>query len=280
MAPKIKKFLLITVSTLIIVAGTYFFKFPNNFSFGGVTGIAVVLARVMPFSAASINFVISMVLLAVGFCFLGKGFGLMTAYSSVLLSVGLSLLQRFFPLSAPLTDQPLLELCYAIALPAFGSAILFNIGASSGGTDIVAMILKKHTSTDIGAALFFTDLAVALSACFVFDIKTGLFSFVGLMVKSLVIDNVIESINLCKYFNIICDNPEPICHFIVHVLGRSATVCEAQGAFTHGKKAIVFTALKRPQAMALRQFVRATEPNAFILISNTSEIIGKGFLNS
>ena len=66
----------------------------------------------------------------------------------------------------------------------------------------------------------------------------------------------------------------------MHVLKRSATVCEAQGAFTHGKKAIVFTALKRPQAMALRQFVRATEPNAFILISNTSEIIGKGFLNS
>ena len=110
MAPKIKKFLLITVSTLIIVAGTYFFKFPNNFSFGGVTGIAVVLARVMPFSAASINFVISMALLAVGFCFLGRGFGLMTAYSSVLLSVGLSLLQRFCPMSAPLTDQPLLEL--------------------------------------------------------------------------------------------------------------------------------------------------------------------------
>ena len=276
----LKKFLLITVSTLIVVCGTHFFKFPNNFSFGGVTGYAVVLAEFLPFSVSTINFVISMALIVIGFIFLGRSFGALTAYSSVLVSVGLSVLEKLYPMSAPLTDQPMLELCYAIALPAFGSAVLFNVGASSGGTDIVAMILKKYTSVDIGMSLFLTDLVVAVSACFVFDIKTGLFSFIGLMVKSLMIDNVIESINLCKYFNIICDDPEPICRYIVHELHRSATVCQAQGAYTHGKIYIVFTALRRPQAVALRQHVRTVEPSAFILISNTSEIIGKGFLNS
>ena len=196
----LKKFLLITVSTLIVVCGTHFFKFPNNFSFGGVTGYAVVLAEFLPFSVSTINFVISMALIVIGFIFLGRSFGALTAYSSVLVSVGLSVLEKLYPMSAPLTDQPMLELCYAIALPAFGSAVLFNVGASSGGTDIVAMILKKYTSVDIGMSLFLTDLVVAVSACFVFDIKTGLFSFIGLMVKSLMIDNVIESINLCKYY--------------------------------------------------------------------------------
>lgn len=280
MRKKLLDYSLITVSTLVMTVGIYFFKFPNNFSFGGVTGVAVVLAKFLPVSAASINFVISMALLVLGFASLGRGFGMMTAYSSILMSVALSAMEKLWPLAAPLTDQPMLELCYAIALPAVGSAMLFHIGASSGGTDIIAMILKKHTSANIGMSLFLTDLLIAAAACFVFDIQTGLFSFVGLMVKSLVIDNVIESINLCKYFNVICDNPEPICRFIAEKLNRGATVCEGLGAFSHGKKYIVFTALKRPQALALRRFVKSVEPHAFILITNTSEIIGKGFLNN
>ena len=115
MRQKIIRFFLITISTLVMTVGTYFFKFPNHFSFGGVTGLAVILERVLPFSASTINLIISMALLAVGFLFLGKEFGVMTAYSSILMSVGLSALEKLCPMSAPLTDQPILELCYAIA---------------------------------------------------------------------------------------------------------------------------------------------------------------------
>ena len=272
-----REVLLLTGSTLFIAVGVYFFKFPNNFTFGGVTGLAVLLAPLLPISASTINFIINMILLLLGFLFLGRDFGLKTAYTSVVLSVSLSAMEYIFPLEAPLTNQPMLDLCSAVALPAVGSAILFNIGASSGGTDIVAMILKKYTSFNIGSALLYTDLLVTLCSFVVFDVQTGLFSFVGLTVKSLVIDNVIESINLCKYFNIICDEPEPIIDFIVKKLHRGATVCTAEGAYTHGKKAIIFTALRRPQALALRRYVKSVEPTAFILITNTSEIIGKGF---
>ena len=99
----LKKFLLITVSTLIVVCGTHFFKFPNNFSFGGVTGYAVVLAEFLQFSVSTINFVISMALIVIGFIFLGRSFGALTAYSSVLVSVGLSLsiLRRSMVCQAP-----------------------------------------------------------------------------------------------------------------------------------------------------------------------------------
>ena len=208
---------------------------------------------------------------------MGKGFGVRTVYSSMLLSVALSGMEYLWPLDKPLTDDPLLELIFAIVLPGLGSAILFNIGASSGGTDVVAMILKKFTSVNIGNALLLSDLLITLSAFFIFDIKTFLFSMLGLFSKSLVIDNVIESINLCKYFNVVCSSPEPICDYIVHKLGRSATVCEAEGAFSHDKKYIICTVLKRYQAVQLRQYIKQVEPGAFILISNTSEIIGKGF---
>ena len=273
----VEEYVVLTVATLILVVGVYVFKFPNNFSFGGVTGLAVVLGAVLPTSPGNLTFIINMLLLVLGFIFLGRGFGVKTVYVSVLTSVGLSFAERVFPMDAPLTGQPVLELIYAIVLPAFSAAILFNIGASGGGTDIVAMILKKYTSVNIGNALLLSDLLITLSAFFIFDIKTFLFSMLGLFTKSLVIDNVIESINLCKYFNVVCSTPEPICDFIVHKLGRSATVCEAEGAFSHDKKYIVFTVLKRYQAVQLRQYIRQVEPGAFILISNTSEIIGKGF---
>lgn len=280
MKKKLTLFTLITFSALLTMFGIYFFRFPNNFSFGGIPGLSVVLQHYLPFSAASINLVISMGLLAIGFVFLGKGFGVMTGYCSILVSVGLTVMEKIYPLATPITDQPMLELCFAVAMPGLASALLFNIGASSGGTDIIAMLLRKYTNIDnIGTAMLLADSLIVFASFFAFDAQTGLYSVLGLLVKSLIIDNVIESINLCKYFNIICDDPEPITDYIIHTLKRSATVCDAQGAFTHHKKYIIFTVLKRPQAIALRYHVRQVEPTAFVLITNTSEIIGKGFHN-
>ena len=198
----IEEYFVLTVATLILVVGVYVFKFPNNFSFGGVTGIAVVLSAIMPTTPGNITFIINMALLVLGFIFLGKSFGIKTVYVSVLMSVGLSAAEKWFPMSAPLTSQPVLELIYAIVLPAASSAILFNVGASGGGTDIIAMILKKYTKLNIGGALFLVDLFIVLASCLVFDAQTGLFSLCGLLAKSLVVDNVIESINMCKYFTI------------------------------------------------------------------------------
>ena len=270
---------MLTFSTLLIAFGTYFFKFTNNFTFGGITGLAVLIAKTGLISAGDFNFIASMILLIIGMFILGKKFAATTAYCSILLSVSLSVLERLFPMHSPFTDEPMLELCFAIALPALGSAILFNIGSSSGGTDIIAMILKKYSSFDIGKALLVTDIMITVAGCFVFNIETGLYSFLGLAVRSFMIDNFIESFNLSKYFNVVCDSPEEICDFLVHDLNRSATVVHAQGAFSGKDKYIVLTALNRPQAVRLRNYIKENQPTAFILISNTSEIIGKGFHN-
>ena len=155
-----------------------------------------------------------------------------------------------------------------------GSALLFNTGASSGGTDIIAMILKRYTSLNIGTVLLLVDVTGVIMAYFVFGPETGLFSSLGLLAKSLVIGDVIENINLCKCFSIICDDPGPICDYIIHGLNRSATVNEAQGAFSHHKKTVIITTMKRSQALKLKNYIRSVEPTAFILISNSSEIIG------
>ena len=273
----LEEYVILTVATLILVVGVYVFKFPNNFSFGGVTGIAVVLSAVMPATPGNITFIINMVLLVVGFIFLGKSFGIRTVYVSVLMSVGLSLAEVWFPMEHPLTTQPVLELMYAIVLPAFSAAIMFNIGASGGGTDIIAMILKKYTKLNIGGALFLVDLGIVIASCFVFDAQTGLCSLCGLLAKSLVVDNVIESINLCKYFTIISSDPEPICDFIQNVLNRSTTLYNAEGGYSHENKKVILCALDRRQAVILQRFIRQTDDSAFIMITKSSETFGKGF---
>ena len=277
MKSQFKNFIYLTLSTLVMAVGIYFFKFSNNFTFGGITGLAVLVAKLGKISAGDFSFAANMVLLLIGFFVLGRKFAAKTAYSSILLSVTLSALERVCPMSQPLTDQPLLELIFAIALPSIGSAVLFNIGASSGGTDVVAMIMKKYTSFNIGNALLVTDLFITVAGFFVFDIQTGLYSFLGLALRSFMIDGFIESLNLSKYFNVVCKNPQPICNFIKDEMHRSATIVQAKGAFSGEDKYIIFTVMNRMEAVRLRNYIKEHSPDAFLLISNTSEIIGKGF---
>ena len=275
---QIKSFFIITISTIIMAIGVYFFKFPNNFCFGGVTGAAVVFAKILPISASSFSFVVNMALLVVGFAFLGKSFALRTTYATVLLSGLLVVFERAFPLKQPLSNEPMLELIFAIALPAIASALLFYEGSSSGGTDVIAMIVKKYTHVDdIGIALFVTDLIMIIIACFVFDIKTALYSFVGLTVKSFLIDAIIENIMLRKSIMITCDDKDAICHFITGELQKGATIVEATGAYTNEKRDLIFTTLTRKQAAVLRSFIHQNKLHAFISMSSTSEVFGKGF---
>lgn len=273
----IRDYAKLTFATAIMAVAVRFFEYTNNFSLGGVTGLSILLAKFLPWATSSIGFVLNIALIVVGFLCLGRGFGVKTVYVSVLLSGSLALLENLVPMAGPMTDEPLLELVFAVALPALSSAILFDMEASSGGTDIIAMILKKYTSIDIGVALFCADLLITLSAFFVFGVKTGLLSFVGLLLKALVVDNVIESINLCKYFTVVCDDPEPICAFLHSELDRSATVCEAKGAYSGQKKYLVLSVMRRRQAVRLRNFIKHNAPDSFIMITNSSEIIGEGF---
>ena len=277
MKSTILEYLLLTLGAVVMVVGIYFFKFPNHFSFGGVSGISVILGALLPETPAHFNLFINIILLIIGFIVFGKDFGIKTAYISILVSVGPTLLEYFVPMDAPLTEEPVLELIFAILLPSLASAVFFNLGASSGGTDVIAMILKKYTKVNIGTALFMVDAIIVVVACFVFNIQTGLFSLVGLLAKSLVVDSTIENINLAKYFTIICDDPEPIVNYIMNTLGKGATIYKAEGAYKHDEKTIILTILKRQQAVELKTYIKKHHPTAFIAITNSSEIIGKGF---
>lgn len=276
----LKEFFTMTIGTLIIAFGVYFFKFPNNFSTGGVSGLAVILgALIEGISTGQFVFIINMVLLVIGFMFIGKGFGGKTCYCSILLSLSITMLEKVAPMSAPLTNEPFLELIFAVLLPSVGSALLFYSDASSGGTDIIAMIFKKHTKMNIGTALFISDAVIAFSTFFVFGPKTGLFSILGLISKSYVVDNVISTLTMCKNCIIITEKKytKEVCDFIIKELHRGATIADCKGYYTDTEKTEIISVIKKSQISSLREKIKSIDKKAFLVVTNTNEAYGKGF---
>lgn len=287
---KVLYWVVLNLGTLLLAAGVYFFKTPNNFATGGVSGISIIISRfvtpLVPFlSATAIMWIINVILLIIGFIFLGRGCTFKTAYCTLVYTGEMLLMQyivppEMLPMTATAANpqgQLFLEFILAMLLTAAGSAIIFNCGASSGGTDIVALIIKKYTKINIGTALFITDFLIASSTFLIFGVTTGLLSILGLLIKAFLVDGVIESIGKSKYVTVITSHPEVIAPFILDTMHRGYTSYKAEGGYTHEKKTVMITVLKRGEALKLKAKINSAEPEAFVILTDAKEILGKGF---
>ncbi len=287
----IKTFLFMNFGILLLSVGIYFFKSPNGFAIGGISGLSIILANLLSgvfpmMTQATYMLCINVVLLILGVIILGKKCGLLTIYCSLMLSLQNWVFEILIPLEGPLTNQPVLELVYAVILMGVGSAILFKCKASSGGTDILALIVKKYTSLNVSTSLLCTDIIIAFLAFIRFEnesivpaIQAGLFSLLGLFAKVFVIDDIIDSINMCKAFTIITTKPDEINEYIMQDIRHGVTTYPAKGAYTGADKTVIVTVCRRSEALRLRRKVLSIDPHAFIIITKTSEIMGKGFRN-
>jgi uncharacterized membrane-anchored protein YitT (DUF2179 family) len=273
-----RTFVLLNCGLLLTAIAAVFFKTPNHFALGGTTGVSILLSALFPTHDMSyFMWVINAGLVVLGLVFLDRRTIGLTVYASFALSAMISVLSWLFPISQPMTDEPLLELCFAVALPALGSAIIFNVGASSGGTDILAMILKKKTNLPIGRALLVADGVVVAATLPLFGAETALLCILGLLGKTLIVDNAIEGFNLSKVCTIICDDPDETLSYITQEMHRTATLREVTGGFSGQPMTEIVCVLTRPEAVHLRKHVRDRDPNAFITMVNSSEIVGRGF---
>ena len=149
---------MLTIGTVITVIGVHLFKIPNKFSTGGMSGISIILSYLIEsVSPATFIFILNIVFMVLGFLFVGKGFGWKTIYCSLLYSGLIQLLDIVAPIKAPLTDQRMLELFFAIGVTAFGTAITFKHDGSTGGTDIITMIIRKHVKADLSYSVMLAD---------------------------------------------------------------------------------------------------------------------------
>ena len=251
----------LNLGLILTAVGIVYFKNPNHFAFGGTSGLSILLADLFPkINVGGFMWIINLVLVVLGFVFLGVKCMGWTIYSSFALSFFVSVCEWLYPSGVSMSGDAMLDLVFAVFLPALGAAIVFDIGASTGGTDIVAMILNKYTSMPVGRALMVSDLGIVLAGAYLYGPATGLYCILGMILKSTV-----------------ADNPEPVRDFIVNDLHRSATMEHAEGAYTHDEKWVLTTVLTRGQAQKLRLHVRGLDDHAFITIVNSSEIVGKGF---
>ena len=281
-SPFIKRltyWLVLNLGVAMLAVGIYFFQAPNGFAPGGVSGISIILTRLFGqlIPQSVLLTALNVLILIIGVIILGKECGFLTFYCSLLYSVESMLLEYFVPLTAPLTDQPLLELIYAVTLTGIGGAIVFRCNASSGGTDIVALILRKYTNLNTGTALLMADLVVATSSFFIYDIKVGLFSLLGLFAKVFLIDDILDSMSMCKAFTIITTKSEEIREYIMTEMKHGATIHRAEGAYSGEEKQVIITVCRHTEALRLRRKVKEIDPQSFIIITKTSEIMGKGF---
>jgi len=274
----VQAFLAVNAGLALSALGIHIFRAPNHFALGGVSGAAMLLTAVLPFvGLGALMTALNLLTLALALLFLGRKEALKSVYGSLVLSGMLWLLEIVMPVTAPLTNQKLLELAYGVVIPGLGSALVFHYGATTGGTDILAKILSKHLKLKMSICLLLADFGIALAAGLTFGAEACLLSVFGVCLKSFVIDGVLESIRVKKIVVIISRASADIQSYICNELYRGATVHTARGAYTVEQKEVITTVLDRRQAALLRGYVQAVDPEAFITISNSSLIVGRGF---
>ena len=275
---KFKDWMYMNAGIVLIACATYFFLVPNRFVTGGMTGLATILGFITPISTSTWLLCLNVCMLIIGFIFLGKKTGVWTVYCSLGYSSLMLLLEQAVPLEHPLTDESFMELCVGILIYAVGTAMIFYTGASSGGMDIMALILQKFAKIDVGRAVFCVNIFIACGSLFVFSgIERGILSLVGLFANSFIIDIVIDNFHSCKYFVVITDKTELVSEYIMNQLHHGVTVTDAIGAYTQTKKGMIHTVCRRYEAIKLRAAIKRIDENAFIVVTTSSEIIGKGF---
>lgn len=282
------RWVLLSFGIILMSFSVYFFQTPNHFTLGGIAGLALVLGEFIPLDYEILMAIINVALLILGLIILGKQCTVRTIFCS-LFYTGIIWLFEYFDIiehineaagrvgAATLTDEPLMELVYAILLFGIGGAIVFNCGASSGGTDIIALILKKFTRLNVGMALMIIDMVIVLISCYTFSLEIGLFSVLGLFTKSFLLDGVIESLGKTKYITIITENHDIISDYILKVINHGYTIYDSEGGYTHKPKKVLVTVCKRNEALKLKMKIHQVDPTAFVIITDANEILGKGF---
>lgn len=155
--------------------------------------------------------------------------------------------------------------------------MMFHANASSGGIEVVAMIIKTKTSLSIGNALLYVNLVIALSAAVLFNMETCMFSVLGVLINSLVVDNVIQMLNTSRFLIIITTHPVDLCSYINCDLNGGATIVNCVGSYTNDCKKMIFVALNPNKAVLLQKNIGSIDNKAFIVTLNTFDIIGRKY---
>lgn len=268
----LKEAAILTWAVLIIAVGVYFFLVPSHTSISSISGLGIVLSNFVPLPLSVITMALNVVLLIIGFFTCGREFGAKTVYTSIMLPFFLGVFEKLVPDFTSLTNSQELDvLCY-ILIVSIGLSILFNRNASSGGLDIVAMIMNKYLHMELGKAMALSGMAVALSAALVYDKKTVVLSILGTYFNGIVLDHFIFNHNIKRRVCVITEKEEELRKFIIEDLHSGATIYEAIGAYNMKKRNEIITIVDKTEYQKLMNFIDQMDPKAFVTVYNVSNI--------
>ena len=268
----IKDFALITVGTAIVAVAVYFFMLPSHISVGSGTALAMVMSNFIPLSVSTLTLILNIGLLVLGILLVGREFGAKTIYCTLLMPSMLGVLEVLFPNFESITQDPLLDVVCYILVVSMGQAILFSYNASSGGLDIVAKILNKYFHLDLGKALAYSGMAVALSSALCYDSKTVVLSVLGTYFGGIIVDNFIFGIHIKRRVCVISQKLDEIVEFVLHDLHSGATLYESIGAYGKEKKMEMVTIVDKNEYRLLMDYIRKVDPKAFVTIYSVSDM--------
>lgn len=267
-----KDFSVITFGAALAAAAIFFFMLPSNVAVGSASALAMILANFIPLPVSVINLAINVILLITGFILIGSEFGAKTVYTSIMVPVFMGVFEFFFPHFESLTKEPFLDvLCYILVV-GIAMAILFSKNASSGGLDIVAKIINKYLKIDLGKAVSFSGIAVALTSAFCYDTKIVVLSVLGTYFGGIVVDNFIFGLNIKRRVCVISPKLDEILDYILNELHSGATLNEIVGAYDNTRKKEIITIVDKHEYRKLMDFVRKTDPKAFVTVYSVNEI--------
>ena len=273
-----QSYALILFGTFIMAAGYVFFISPNKIVPGGIYGISIMLHHLMGLPIGLTALAFNIPLTIIGTRILGPRFGTKTVVAFVLTSVFVDLLS-FYQGSKPLVNGETLVSCiFGGLLIGIGVALTFKAKATSGGTDVVAMILAKYTRLPLGQLMMMVDSGIVLLSYLAFgDWKIPLFSWITIFVMGRVVDTVMHGFSYDKTLFIISDKHDEIRLRIIEDLRRGGTFLHGEGMYNHAQKQIIFTVVNPRELYMLEEYIHRVDPDAFVAVLDAYEILGKGF---
>lgn len=273
----LKDFVMITIGIFLVAFGLQYFHIPNNIAAGGVSGLAIIInSFLVRVPVGIIILILNLILFAIAFVTLGGGFGAKTLYASFGLSAIMWLMEVLVPPTV-LSEDLFINAAVGTFVIGIGMAMVFNYGASTGGTDILAKILNKYFHLDIGKSLLMVDFIIGLTGLLTFGITAGLYALLCIVVNGTLIDRLIDGFNTSKELMIISKKEAEIIKFIIEELDKSCTVLSGYGGYTSEDIDILYVILSRRDYIRLRSYIKEIDPRAFISVNEVHEVLGEGF---
>ncbi|RLD35267.1 MAG: YitT family protein [Bacteroidetes bacterium] len=274
----LKNYSLIVVGSFILAAGFVLFITPYKIVPGGVYGISIVLHHLFGTPVGLMALVFDIPLTIIGVKVLGPRFGAKTVLGFVLTAVFVDSLTYFYG-SEPLVEgDALLSSVFGGLFMGVGLGLILKSRATSGGTDIVAMMISKYTRMPVGQLMIAVDSTIVLLGLIVFqDWKIPLYSLIVIFITGKVIDTILEGMNYDKVLLIVSDEIQEIRDKIIHDLNRGGTLLKGEGLYSTKEKEVLLTVVNRRETVMLQDYINRIDPNAFVTVINANEILGNGF---